>query len=121
MSDGRQQRHTPDAALRIHVRVGKLVLKTQTEERASALNSCGSEEVSSVPLTSGAECTSVLKLVLWLSTHLEVAGGGRKWRKSERACDLIGNACDMAYIEAVLLESGSPAHNFCILTCSHPY
>ena len=81
MSDGRQQRHTPDAALRIHVRVGKLVLKTQTEERASALNSCGSEEVSSVPLTSGAECASVLKLVLWLSTHLEVAGGGRKWRK----------------------------------------
>ena len=41
MSDGRQQRHTPDAALRIHVRVGKLVLKTQTEERASALNTSG--------------------------------------------------------------------------------
>ena len=40
-SDGRQLRHTPDAALRIHVRVGKLVLKTQTEERASALNTSG--------------------------------------------------------------------------------
>jgi hypothetical protein len=34
-------RHTPDAALRIHVRVGKLVLKTQTEEHASALNTSG--------------------------------------------------------------------------------
>ena len=41
VSDGRQQRHTPDAALRIHVRVGKLVLKTQTEEHASALNTSG--------------------------------------------------------------------------------
>ena len=40
-SDGRQLRHTPDAALRIHVRVGKLVLKTQTEEHASALNTSG--------------------------------------------------------------------------------
>jgi hypothetical protein len=43
VSDGRQQRHTPDAALRIHVRVGKLrlVLKTQTEEHASALSTSG--------------------------------------------------------------------------------
>ena len=37
-------RHTPDAALRIHVRVGKLVLKTQTEERPSALNTSGREK-----------------------------------------------------------------------------
>ena len=67
VSDGRQQRHTPEAVLRIHRALG-FVLKTQTEERASALNSvtnsCGSEEISSVPLTSGANCASVLKLVL---------------------------------------------------------
>ena len=87
VSDSRQQRHTPEAVLRIHRALG-FVLKTQTEERASALNSCGSEEVSSVPLTSGAKCASALKLVLWLSTHLEVAGGGRKWRKFLRHYEL---------------------------------
>ncbi len=63
-----------DATLAMDLDGTRHPLKRTTEERTLALNTCGAEESSLVPMTSDAESASVLKLVLSLSTRRRTIG-----------------------------------------------